>query len=89
MGSLKAIRSLLADRAGNLLEREDVEFLAERNMGDDREALKDFANLGDYDLVQWAADADGLFAADQMDEYGIELATAAPGDEVYRGFVKA
>ena len=82
-------KTLFADRAGSLLEREDVEWLAECNMGDDREALKSLAALGDYDLVQWATNAEGLFDTDVMYEFDIEFATEAPGDEVYRGFEKA
>ena len=80
---------LFADRAGKLLEREDVEWLAEQNMGGAHEALKSFGTLSDYDLVQWAANAEGVFDAEAMDEYDIELATEEPGDEVYRGFEKA
>jgi len=82
------MKDLLADAAGHLLERENVEFLAKRNMAGSSEQ-QNIAGLSDYDLVQWAADADGEFNSAQMKVYGITLvASATPDDRVSRVFVR-
>jgi hypothetical protein len=82
------MKDLLADISGHLLERPDVEFLASRNMEGSSER-QNVEWLTDYDLVQWAANADGEFDPDQMNNYDIELVAAAePGDAVSREFVR-
>jgi hypothetical protein len=82
------MEDLLADAAGHLLERKGVEFLAKRNMAGSSEQ-QGLVGLSDYDLVQWATDADGEFNSAQMAAYGITLVAAAkPGDKVSRGFVR-
>ena len=82
------MKDLLADASGHLLKRENVEFLAYHNMAGSSEQ-QDVADLSDYDLVQWATDADGEFNSAQMRAYGITLvASAIPGDKVSRVFVR-
>ena len=57
------------DKRGRRLSREDVELLARQNM---RGSSEPTASRNDFELLEWATDANGEFSDPQVEFYGLE-----------------
>lgn len=64
---------VFTDTAGRSLARADVELLAKRN----KAASSDAGSIGnDYELLEWATDANGEFAVPQVEHYSLAFLPA-------------
>jgi hypothetical protein len=70
---MSAKPKIFTDTAGRSLRRDDVKFLAARNM----DGSSDAGTIhNDYELLEWATDAYGEFLVPQVEHYGLAFLPA-------------